>query len=60
MEPRQTRKHKGTIDYNKDIGRWKNKDVSVDDIMFQLRLTGIQVTEEQQEEMEKLKPKGKG
>ena len=36
------------------------KDISVDDILFQLHLRGIQLTEEQEEEMEKLKIKGKG
>ena len=57
--PPQSRKHKETIDYNENIDRWK-KDVSVDDILYQLHLRGIQLTEEQKEEMDKLKTKGKG
>ena len=60
MEPRQTRKHKDTIDYNRNIGRWQRSDVSVDDLLCQLHLGGIQSTEEQEEEMKKLKTKGKG
>ena len=58
--PPQSRKHKETIDYNENIDRWKNKDVSVDDILYQLHLRGIKLTEEQEEEMDKLKIKGKG
>ena len=58
--PPQSRKHKETIDYNENIDRWKNKDVSVDDILYQLHLGGIKLTEEQEEEMDKLKIKGKG
>ena len=58
--PPQSRKHKETIDYNENIERWKNKDVSVDDILYQLHLRGIKLTEEQEEEMDKLKIKGKG
>ena len=58
--PPQSRKHKETIDYNENIDRWKNKDVSVDDIMYQLHLRGIKLTEEQEEEIDKLKIKGKG
>ena len=58
--PPQSRKHKETIDYNENIDRWRQKDISVDDILFQLHLRGIQLTEEQEEEMEKLKIKGKG
>ena len=58
--PPQSRKHKETIDYNENIDRWKNKDVSVGDILYQLHLGGIQLTEEQKEEMDKLKTKGKG
>ena len=54
------RKHKETIDYNENIDRWKNKDVSVDDILYQLHLRGVRLTEEQEEEMDKLKTKGKG
>ena len=58
--PPQSRKHKETIDYNENIDKWKNKDVSVDDILYQLHLRGIKLTEEQEEEMDKLKIKGKG
>ena len=58
--PAQSRKHKETIDYNENIDRWRQKDISVDDILFQLHLRGIQLTEEQEEEMEKLKIKGRG
>ena len=59
MRP-QSRKHKETIDYNENIHRWRQKDISVDDILFQLHLRGIKLTEEQEEEMDKLKIKGKG
>ena len=38
----------------------ENKDVAADDLLFQMHLRGIQLTEEQQEEMSKLKIKGKG
>ena len=58
--PPQSRKHKETIDYNENIDRWRQKDISVDDILYQLHLRGIKLTEEQEEEMAKLKIKGKG
>ena len=58
--PPISRKHKETIDYNENIDRWKNKDVSADDILYQLHLRGIQLTAEQEEEMANLKTKGKG
>ena len=58
--PPQSRKHKETIDYNENIDRWRQKDISVDDILFQLHLRGIQLTAEQEEEMSNLKTKGKG
>ena len=58
--PPQSRKHKETIDYNENIERWKNKDATADDLLFQMHLRGIQLTEEQQEEMSQLKIKGKG
>ena len=58
--PPQSRKHKETIDYNENIEGWKNKDVTSDDLLFQMHLRGIQLTEEQQEEMSKLEIKGKG
>ena len=57
--PPKSRKHKETIDYNDNIGRWKQSDVSVDDLLFQLHLRGITLTEEE-EEMSTLKTKGKG
>ena len=56
----QSRKHKEAIDYNRNIDRWKRSDVSADDLLFQMYLTGIQLTEEQEEEMSKLKIKDKG
>ena len=59
MRP-QSRKHKETIDYNENIDRWRQKDITVDDILYQLHLRGIKLTEEQEEEMDKLKIKGKG
>ena len=58
--PPQSRKHKEKIDYHENIERWKNKDVTVDDLLFQMHLRGIQLTEKQEEEMSKLKTKGKG
>ena len=58
--PPQSRKHKETIDYNENIDRWRQKSISVDDILYQLHLRGIKLTEEQEEEMDKLKIKGKG
>ena len=58
--PPQSRKHKEIIDYNENIDRWRQKDISVDDILYQLHLRGIQLTEEQEEEIDKLKTKGKG
>ena len=58
--PPQSRKHKETIDYNENIERWRQKDISVDDILYQLHLRGIKLTEEQEEEMDELKIKGKG
>ena len=58
--PPQSRKHKETIDYNENIDRWKNKDVTADDLLFQMHLRGIQLTEKQQEQTSKLKIKGKG
>ena len=54
------RKHEETIDYNEDISRWRLNDVTTNDILFQLHVRGIQLTEEQEEEMSKLKTKGKG
>ncbi len=56
----ERRKHRETIDYNEDISRWRHNDVTTNDILFQLHLRGIQLTEEQEEEMAKLKTKGKG
>ena len=58
--PPISRKHKETIDYNENIDRRKNKDVSADDMLYQLHLRGIQLTEEQEAEMSNLKTKGKG
>ena len=36
--PPQSRKHEETIDYNENIERWRQKDISVDDILYQLHL----------------------
>ena len=58
--PPQSRKHKKTIDYNENIGKWKQSNVLVDDILFQLHLRGLQLTEEHKDEMDKLKIEGKG
>ena len=58
--PPQSRKHKEVIDYNNKIERWRQKDVNFDDILVQMHLRGINLTTEQQEEMDKLKIKGKG
>ena len=58
--PPQSRKHKEMIDYNNKIERWRQKDVNFEDILFQMHLRGINLTKEQQEEMDKLKIKGKG
>ena len=55
-----SRKHKTTIDYNDNIKRWRNTDVSADDIMFQLYLRGITLEKKQEDEMDRLKTKGKG
>ena len=58
--PPQSRKHKEMIDYNNKIERWRQKDLNFEDILFQMHLRGINLTKEQQEEMDKLKIKGKG
>ena len=58
--PGQARKHKETIDYSTKITKWQDKSVQEDDIRFQLFLRGIQLTPEQEEEIAKLKVKGKG
>ena len=58
--PPQSRKHKEMIDYNNKIERWRQKDVNFEDILFQMHLRGINLTKEQQGEMDKLKIKGKG
>ena len=38
----------------------ENKDVTADGLLFQMHLRGIQLTEKQEEDMSKLKTKGKG
>ena len=58
--PAQARKHKETIDYSTKITKWQDKSVQEDDIRFQLFLRGIDLTPEQEEEIAKLKVKGKG
>ena len=59
-EPAQARRHKETIDYSTKITKWQDKSVQEDDIRFQLFLRGIELTPEQEEEISKLKIKGKG
>ena len=58
--PGQARKHKETIDYSTKTTKWQDKSVQEDDIRFQLFLPGIELTPEQEEEITKLKVKGKG
>ena len=58
--PAQARRHKETIDYSTKITKWQDKSVQEDDIRFQLFLRGIELTPEQEEEIAKLKVKGKG
>ena len=48
------------IDYSTKITKWQDKSVQEDDIRFQLFLRGIELTPEQEEEIAKLKVKGKG
>ena len=60
QDPPVSRKHKETIDYNDNITRCKNRDVSADDILFQLYLRGITLEKEQGEDISKLRNKGKG
>ena len=57
--PPQARKHKETIDYSTKT-KWQDKSVQEEDIRFQLFLRGIELTPEQEEEIAKLKVKGKG
>ena len=58
--PAQARRHKETIDSSTKITKWQDKSVQEDDIRFQLFLRGIELTPEQEEEISKLKIKGKG
>ena len=58
--PPKSRKARETIDYNTSIDRWKHRDISTDDINFQLHLRGFQMTPEQQAKYDSLKTKGKG
>ena len=58
--PPSSRKHKETIDYSTKITKWQDRSVQEDDIRFQLFLRGIELTPEQEEEITKLKVKGKG
>ena len=58
--PNQPRGHKETIDYSTKITKWQDKSVQEEDIRFQLFLRGIELTPEQEEEIAKLKVKGKG
>ena len=56
---RQTRTHKETSDYSTDINHWKGSTVK-EDILFQLRLRGTGLTEEQEQQYTNTKKKGKG
>ena len=58
--PPKSRKVRETIDYNSDIDRWRRRDISTDDILFQLHLRGFQMTPEQQAKYDSLTTKGKG
>ena len=55
-----SRKHKTTIDYDENINKWRSRNVSADDIMFQLYLRGITLEKKQEDELNRLKTKGKG
>ena len=55
-----SRKHKTTIDYDENINKWRSRNVSADDIVFQLYLRGITLEKEQEDELNRLKTKGKG
>ena len=54
-----SRKHKTTIDYDENINKWRSRNVSADDIMFQLYLRGITLEKQQEDELNRLKTKGK-
>ena len=58
--PAQARRHKETVDYSTKTTKWQDKSVQEDDIRFQLFLHGIELTPEQEEDISKLKIKGKG
>ena len=58
--PPRSRKHKETIAYNTNMAYWKGKDVSLDDLKFQLYIRGVELTDTQKQEMDNLKTKGKG
>ena len=55
-----SRKHKTTIDYDENINKWRSRKVSADDIMFQFYLRGITLEKKQEDELNRLKTKGKG
>ena len=55
-----SRRHKTTIDCDENINKWRSRNVSADDIMFQLYLRGITLEKEQEDELNRLKTKGKG
>ena len=55
-----SRKHKTTIDYDENINKWRSRNVSADDIMFQLYLRGSTLEKKQEDELNRLKTKGKG
>ena len=52
-----SRKHKTTIDYDENINKWRSRNVSANDIMFQLYLGGITLENQQEDELNKLKTK---
>ena len=58
--PQRPRKHKETISYNTNMAYWKGKDVSLDDLKFQLYIRGVELTDAQKQEMDNMKQKGKG
>ena len=48
-----SRKHKTTIDYDENINKWRSRNVSADDIMFQLYLRGITLEKQQEDELDR-------
>ena len=54
-----TRRHKTTIDSDENINKWRSRNVTADDIMFQLHLRGITLEKKQEDELDRPKTKGK-